>query len=73
MLIVWDRLFGSFEPEGQRVVYGLTKNIHSYNPLWVQFHEYVMMARDAWNARSSTEALAYLVHLPGWRPGDVRG
>jgi len=73
MLIVWDRLFGSFEPEGQQVVYGLTKNIHSYNPLWVQFHEYVMMARDAWNARSWTEALAYLFRVPGWKPENLRG
>ena len=32
ILIVWDRLFGTFEPEGERVVYGLTKNINTFNP-----------------------------------------
>ena len=46
VLIVWDRLFGTFEPEGERVVYGLTKNIESYNLLWVQLHEYLAIARD---------------------------
>ena len=47
VLIVWDRLFGTFEPEGERVNYGLTRNIGSFNLLWVQLHEYVEIARDA--------------------------
>ena len=45
MLIIWDRLFGSFEPEGEKVIYGLTKNINSYNPLRIAFHEWI----DIWN------------------------
>src|ERR1022692_3172593 len=32
ILIIWDRLFGTFEPEGDRVVYGLTRNIKTFNP-----------------------------------------
>ena len=40
ILVIWDRLFGSFEPEGERVRYGLTKNIETFNPVRVAFHEY---------------------------------
>ena len=40
VLIIWDKLFGSFEPERAPVKYGLTKNIHSFNPLVIAFHEW---------------------------------
>ena len=46
VFIVWDRLFKTFTPEGERVVYGLTKNIDTYNPLRVAFHEYAAIGRD---------------------------
>ena len=46
ILIVWDRLFGSFVAETERPVYGLTKNIDTYNPLRVATHEYVAIAKD---------------------------
>ena len=42
----WDRLFGSFEPERERVRYGLTTNIETFNPVRVAFHEYAALARD---------------------------
>ncbi len=68
ILIVWDRLFGSFEPERERVDYGLTKNIQTFNPLRIAFHEWRAMLRDAARARSWREALAYCVMPPGWSP-----
>src|SRR5262249_37493502 len=52
IFIVWDRLFGTFEPERARVVYGLTKNISSFNPFVIAFHEYAAIARDVRTARS---------------------
>jgi hypothetical protein len=58
VLIVWDRLFGTFEPEGERVVYGLTKNIESYNLLWVQLHEYPASDRPRRRPRASACASA---------------
>lgn len=71
VLIVWDRLFGTFEPEGERVVYGLTKNIQSFNPLWVQFHEYVQIVRDAWQAPNLHDRLSFIFRGPGWVPEPV--
>ncbi|MBO0845941.1 MAG: sterol desaturase family protein [Nocardioides sp.] len=66
ILIVWDRLFGSFEPEGERCVYGLTKNIGTYNPLRVAFHEYAAIASD-WNTVPGLRGkLGVLLRRPGW-------
>ena len=46
ILIVWDRLFGTFEPEDERVVYGLTTNIDTFNPIRIATHEFADMLRD---------------------------
>lgn len=68
ILILWDRLFGSFAQEDERVVYGLTRNIATYNPLRIAFHEYAAMGRDVARARSVGEALGYVFRAPGWKP-----
>lgn len=45
-LILWDRMFGTFQEEGEPVVYGLVHPIKSKNPLRVQFGEYLELFRD---------------------------
>jgi sterol desaturase/sphingolipid hydroxylase (fatty acid hydroxylase superfamily) len=66
ILIVWDRLFGTFEPEGERVVYGLTKNINTFQPARIATHEYASMLRDVAASTSWNERLSYIVRGPGW-------
>jgi len=66
ILIVWDRLFGTFEPERARVRYGLTKNIHTWNPLRIAFHEWAAMLRDARHAAGWRARFGYLLAPPGW-------
>ncbi len=68
ILIVWDRLFGTFEPERAKASYGLTRNLKTYNPVTIAFHEWAAMARDVWHARSWRERLGYVCAPPGWRP-----
>jgi sterol desaturase/sphingolipid hydroxylase (fatty acid hydroxylase superfamily) len=68
ILIVWDRLFGSFEPERRPVDYGLTKNIQTFNPVRIAFHEWQAMFRDAARARSWRETALHLLQPPGWSP-----
>jgi sterol desaturase/sphingolipid hydroxylase (fatty acid hydroxylase superfamily) len=68
ILIVWDRLFRTFEPERARVVYGLTKNISTFNPFVIAFHEYVAIARDVLAARRWRDRVGILWHGPGWHP-----
>jgi sterol desaturase/sphingolipid hydroxylase (fatty acid hydroxylase superfamily) len=66
ILIVWDRLFGTFEPERAPVRYGLTKNVRTFNPLRLGFHEWAAMLRAARHAGSLRDALGYLLRPPGW-------
>ncbi len=73
MLIVWDRLFGTFEPEREPVDYGLTKNLESFSPWQIAFHEWRAMLRDARRAGSLGDALRTLLLPPGWsRDGRTR-
>ncbi len=66
ILIVWDRLFGTFQPETERVVYGLTTNIDSHNPLVIASHEAVDIARDLRLATSWSDRLGFVFRGPGW-------
>lgn len=68
VFIVWDRLFGSFEPERDedRPRYGLVKNIGSFNILWAAFHEWVGIARDLVRAPGLRARLGYAFGPPGW-------
>jgi sterol desaturase/sphingolipid hydroxylase (fatty acid hydroxylase superfamily) len=65
ILIIWDRLFGTFAPEIERPVYGLTKNIATHNPLRVAFHEYASIARDWRQAPTWRARLMVVVAPPG--------
>jgi len=66
ILIVWDRLFGTFEPEVTPVVYGLTTNIDTFNPARIATHEYVDLARDIASSTGWAERLSYVLRGPGW-------
>jgi sterol desaturase/sphingolipid hydroxylase (fatty acid hydroxylase superfamily) len=68
IFIVWDRLFGSFEPEAEPVDYGITKNLTTFNPVRIAFHEWTAMLRDCRNAGGLADRLRILVHPPGWTP-----
>jgi sterol desaturase/sphingolipid hydroxylase (fatty acid hydroxylase superfamily) len=69
ILIIWDRLLRTFEPERERVVYGLTKNINTYNPVRVAFHEYGAIGRDLRAATSWRDRFGHLLRGPAWTPG----
>ena len=66
ILIVWDRLFGTFEPEGEPVVYGLTTNIETFNPARIATHEVVDIARDVATADTWSDRISFLLRGPGW-------
>lgn len=66
ILIIWDRLFGTYEPERERVVYGLTTNIDTFNPLRIATHEWLAIARDVFRSSTWRDRVSYLVRGPGW-------
>ena len=71
ILVIWDRLFGSFREEGEKCVYGTRAPLESWDPLWSNFEVYWALARDSWHARSWADKLRVWVKPPGWRPADV--
>jgi sterol desaturase/sphingolipid hydroxylase (fatty acid hydroxylase superfamily) len=66
-LIIWDRMFGTFVPEGERVEYGLVHNLGTFNPIRVAFHEWVGIFKDVFRpGLSLRERFLYAVAPPGW-------
>lgn len=68
-LIIWDRMFGSFVEELDRDLprYGLVKNIGTFNPFLVAFHEWIEMLKDAFQPKIKfSDRLRYLFNPPGW-------
>jgi sterol desaturase/sphingolipid hydroxylase (fatty acid hydroxylase superfamily) len=55
-LIIWDRIFGTFQPEDEKPNYGLTKQVKSYNPVYLCFHEWLDLVKDIRNSKSLKEA-----------------
>ncbi|MBY5957256.1 sterol desaturase family protein [Membranicola marinus] len=68
VLIIWDRIFGTFQPELYRPTYGLTRNINTYNPFRIAFHEWHDIWKDVRTAQSLKEGFLYAFGRPGWRP-----
>lgn len=66
IFIVWDRLFGTFAKEAERVVYGLTKDIHTFNLIRIGFHELAAIAADVRRAPTVGAKLGYIFAPPGW-------
>ena len=66
--IIWDRMFGSFQPELHRPHYGLTKPVGTYNIWTLQTHEYAAMVRQVRDADSLRARLGYIFGPPGWTP-----
>lgn len=72
ILIIWDRIFNTFQPEIFRPTYGLTRNINTYNPIRIAFHEWISIYQNIREARSVKEAFYYLFGPPGWKPSPAR-
>lgn len=68
ILIVWDRMFGSFQIEEETPHYGLTTDFDNQNPLWVWFSELPQLGRDLKSAVSLSQIAGYLFKEPGWKP-----
>jgi alkylglycerol monooxygenase len=69
ILILWDRLFGTFEPEQteEPCIYGTRSPLQSFNPFWANIEVYVKAARDTARATSWRERVAIWFKPPGWQ------
>lgn len=71
VLIIWDRLFGTYQKEEERPRYGLKRDFNSVNPFVVWFSELPRFFEDLKNARSFREAWMYIFGRPGWAPSTL--
>ncbi|MGW1159813.1 sterol desaturase family protein [Streptomyces sp. NPDC002513] len=71
ILIIWDRMFGSYAPELELPTYGMTKNIETHNPFRTNYHEVWAMLKDVRRARTWKARLITLFGPPGATAGIV--
>jgi len=71
ILIIWDRMFGTYQREEEAPNYGLKRDFDSVNPLVVWFSELPQFFRDIVGARSVKEALMFAFGPPGWKPEET--
>ena len=73
LLIIWDRIFGTFKEEDEEVkpIYGIRVPLKSWNPLWANLHIFVNMARDAWHTNNWKDKFRVIWAPTGWRPADA--
>jgi hypothetical protein len=65
--MVWDRLFGTYEPESEPCVYGIVKPLRSFNPLWAQVHYYVELWKQSRAAAGADKLRVW------WKPPTFQG
>ncbi|CAG2107855.1 unnamed protein product, partial [Medioppia subpectinata] len=73
VLIIWDRLFGTFQMETDCVSYGLTKNIHTFNPFTIQMHHYFNIYHKFNHAQGFTNKWNTLFAGPAWEGATADG
>lgn len=73
VLIIWDRLFGTFHEEQEEPNYGITTQLNSWNPTWANIHYYTDMARLASKMTSWKDRFKLIFARPGWRPDYLGG
>jgi alkylglycerol monooxygenase len=73
VLIVWDRLFGTFEGEGREPVYGTVKPLASFNPFWANIEPWVQLFALARGARRLRDKAWIFLGPPEWRPAELGG
>ncbi len=72
-LIVWDRLFGTFEREHEAVAYGITKPLASWSPVWANLHYWGELFQTARRTRSLRDKILVFLKPPGWFPEELGG
>ena len=72
-LIIWDKMFGTFQPEEEKPTYGITRPLESWNAAYANFSHYAAMAKDLKRIPSWSDKLSYIFRKPGWLPSGLGG
>ncbi|WP_316821872.1 sterol desaturase family protein [Pedobacter gandavensis] len=72
-LIIWDRLFGTFQKEEEEVYYGITTPLASWNPLWANVHYWDELWNTAKQSPRLLDKINVFIKPPGWFPAHLGG
>ena len=72
-LIIWDKMFGTFQAEEEKPTYGITKPINSWNAVWANVSHYAEMGKDLKRIQKWSDKVKYLFKKPGWLPESMGG
>lgn len=72
-LIIWDRMFGTFQKEEEEVIYGITTPLNSWNPIWANLHYWKDISRISWLSKKLKEKIKAFFAAPGWQPDHLGG
>ncbi len=70
-LIIWDRLFGTFQEEEEEPVYGITQPINTWDPIKANLQHWQIMYHDLKKMRGLKDKLRYTFMPPGWKPAYI--
>lgn len=73
ILIIWDRMFGTFKEEEEKPYYGITTPLQSWNPVYANFAHYIHLFGQAKQARTWGDTFRILFKPPGWMPDYLGG
>jgi sterol desaturase/sphingolipid hydroxylase (fatty acid hydroxylase superfamily)/uncharacterized membrane protein YhhN len=71
ILVLWDRLFGTFQEEHEPCVYGTRTPLNSWDPLWANAEVYWALAQASWHTQHWGDKLRIWFKPPGWQPADL--
>jgi len=71
ILILWDRLFGTFKEEAEPCVYGTRGALNSWDPLWANVDVYWALAKESWRAPGWGDKLRVWFKPPGWQSAEM--
>lgn len=72
-LIIWDRMFGTFQEEEEKPAYGITTPLNSWNAVWANMSHYAAMSKDLKRIPYWKDRVKYLFMKPGWLPDYLGG
>jgi alkylglycerol monooxygenase len=72
-LIIWDRMFGTFQVEQEEPVYGITTPLHTFNPVYATFLPLKNIVNDVLRIPGTSNKLKFLFKKPGWYPEELGG
>jgi len=71
--IIWDRMFGTFQVEEEEPIYGITKPLNSWNPIWTNFHYWIDLFKTAKQSSKFVDKIKVFIKPPGWFPTELGG